>query len=81
MKTLTLSIISAIFLTCIFFNSFRASENSINKISPVDSAVIYQRQIIRFMNLADRSTGELKTIFEKKYNKAAIDLDMYNKTK
>ena len=46
---------------------------SANKATP-DSTNIYQRKMLSNMSMADRSKGELKEIFTKKYNQDATDL-------
>jgi len=44
-----------------------------------DSTSIYQKRMLSNMNMADRSKGELKEIYTKKYNQDAKDLDRQSK--
>jgi len=46
-----------------------------------DSAAIYSKRMLSNMDMADRSKGEMKEVFTKKWKQDAIDLDRYTKIK
>jgi hypothetical protein len=46
-----------------------------------DSAVIYSKRMLSNMDMADRSKGEMKEVFTKKWKQDATDLDRYTKMK
>lgn len=45
----------------------------------IDSTIIYSKRMLSNMDMADRTTGELKKTFTKEYEKNASDLDRYTK--
>jgi hypothetical protein len=69
----------------IFYNFFRIFGKIIfmpqEPRKGTDSAIIYSKRMLSNMDMADRSKGEMKEVFTKKWKQDAIDLDRYTKIK